>query len=94
MKADTKTYNLVFRMAFCMGMTSCAKKQSDMDYYEKEFFKAYYALPETWQEYVRKNFPLPESPYCPTCHGTGHLKSYCDAPDPICPDCGGTGDAK
>lgn len=35
-----------------------------------------------------------EEKYCPTCHGTGHIKSYCDAPDPVCPDCGGTGEEK
>ena len=29
--------------------------------------------------------------FCPTCHGSGHMKSYCDSPDPICPSCGGSG---
>ena len=29
--------------------------------------------------------------FCPTCHGTGYRKSYCDEPDSRCTDCEGTG---
>jgi DnaJ-class molecular chaperone len=28
---------------------------------------------------------------CKDCHGTGYLKSYCDAPDRRCPSCNGSG---
>lgn len=29
---------------------------------------------------------------CKDCHGTGYLKSHCDAPDRRCPSCDGSGE--
>lgn len=31
---------------------------------------------------------------CKDCHGTGYLKSYCDAPDRRCPYCNGSGECE